>query len=119
MMPASMNREALQRALLVHPVGGVGDPAPLAPFPPRGEDRGSVSSVDGGTRMTEQQKKSDDRAYRMRTRGIALVILGAIPAFIGFAMLGEPDAASYMPVLIVGLILIGAGVMVWGRSRVI
>jgi hypothetical protein len=67
--------------------------------------------------MTEQQKKDDDRAYRMRTRGIALIILGAIPAFIGFATLGSEE--SYVPVLIVGLVLIGAGVMVWGRSRVV
>lgn len=73
--------------------------------------------------MTENdEKKADEKAYAMRTRGIALMILGAIPALIGFAGLRGEDGRGYMEpftigFLIVGLVLIALGIMVWGRSK--
>lgn len=70
-----------------------------------------------------KEKKAEERAYAMRTRGIALMILGAIPTLIGFAGLRGEDGQGYtepftIGFLIVGLVLIGLGIMVWGRSRV-
>lgn len=65
---------------------------------------------------------TDERTRRRRDRGIALVIVGAIPTLAGFASLRGTDGLGYtsggvQAAIIIGLLLIGAGVMLLARAR--
>ena len=75
-----------------------------------------------GVEMARSEKTREDRAYEMRTRGIALVILGAIPALIGLLSFPSWADAGYSslitPVLLVaGLAVIAGGAALLDRAR--
>ena len=68
--------------------------------------------------MAQQGEKSrEDRAYEMRTRGIALVVLGAIPALIGLVGLRGDLNVGVVAALIGGLVVVALGAALLDRAR--
>jgi hypothetical protein len=76
-----------------------------------------------GTEMAQQGEKSrEDRAYEMRTRGIAFVVLGAIPTVIGVLAFPTFIEGNYgdvwVPVLLVaGLAVVAVGAAFMDRAK--
>lgn len=66
--------------------------------------------------MARQAKSTEDRAYEMRTRGIALLVLGAIPALIGLVGLRDANTGVVIA-LIGGLAVMAAGAALTDRAR--
>lgn len=70
------------------------------------------------TQRSDDEKRQKERAYNTRTRGVALMILGSIPAIIGFAALGSEDGGEpwVFTMLAIGLAIVASGIMLWGRG---
>jgi uncharacterized membrane protein len=67
--------------------------------------------------MAEQDENArDEKAYAMRTRGIALVILGAIPALIGLVGMRDMNA-GVIAALIGGLAVMAVGAALLDRAK--
>ena len=67
--------------------------------------------------MAQQGEKTrEDRAYEMRTRGVALVILGAIPALVGLIGLRDMNLGT-TAALIGGLAVMAIGAALLDRAK--
>jgi hypothetical protein len=85
-------------------------------------DRATCARRSAEVEMAQSEKTREDRAYEMRTRGIALLVLGGIPTLIGvlsFPTWAEQQYSGLVTpaLLIAGLALMAGGAALVDRAR--